>query len=330
MYIQLKFIHEPQPSERWQRFFHRVWPHYRAWYLSEGDDARPQRPECRAALALHMPELVPVYDRLCELAGGGDLEARFLSMWRPPAYMAGCSQAAWVRGNPTLVRNYDYDPRLFDGRLRFTEWYTAVIGMQDSAWGVLDGMNHDGLAVALAFGGRKVCGPGFGIPLVVRYVLETCTNTPDALKTLARLPVHMSYNVIVLDRAGRYGVAQLNPDRPARTVHSPVCTNHQQQVEWDEYAAFTQTLQRSELIEDMLRDENVDRAQLLDRFLKPPLYHQQYLRGFGTLYTAAYDLKQRSLKLLWPHEQVQVGFRDFQEQERKVVLLRPAGRFMAK
>jgi predicted choloylglycine hydrolase len=166
--------------------------------------------------------------------------------------------------------------------------------------------------------------------LVVRYVLETCTNTPDALKTLARLPVHMSYNVIVLDRAGRYGVAQLNPDRPARTVHSPVCTNHQQQVEWDEYAAFTQTLQRSELIEDMLRDENVDRAQLLDRFLKPPLYHQQYLRGFGTLYTAAYDLKQRSLKLLWPHEQVQVGFRDFQEQERKVVLLRPAGRFMAK
>ena len=116
MYITLKFIREPQPSERWQRFFLRVWPLYRAWWMGEGVDARPSREECRRALTVHMPELVPTYDRLCELAGGGDLEARFLSMWCPPPYMAGCSQAAWVRGNPTLVRNYDYDPRYFDGR----------------------------------------------------------------------------------------------------------------------------------------------------------------------------------------------------------------------
>lgn len=330
MYIQLKFIDEAQPTERWQRFFQRVWPLYRDWFLSEGPDARPDRAACRGALALHMPELLPVYDRLCELAGGGDLEARFLSMWRPPPYLAGCSQAAWVRGNPTLVRNYDYDPRYFDGRMRRSAWCKPVIAMQDSAWGALDGMNADGLAVALAFGGRKVSGIGFGIPLVVRYVLETCSTTAEAVKALCRLPVHMSYNVIALDRNGRYAVVHLNPDRPPHVVEKPVCTNHQQQVEWDEYAAFTQTLQRYDLIEDMLRDENVDRAQLLDRFLKPPLYHQQYLRGFGTLYTVAYDLKQRSVKLLWPHEQVQVSFRKFKEQEMKVVLLRPVGRYLAK
>ncbi|MBZ0204824.1 MAG: acyl-CoA--6-aminopenicillanic acid acyltransferase [Flavobacteriales bacterium] len=330
MYIHLKLIHEPQPSERWQRFFHRVWPLYLDWFVSEGHGARPGRAESRDALAVHMPELLPTYDSLCELAGGGDLEARFLSMWCPPPYMAGCSQAAWVRGNPTLVRNYDYDPRFFDGQMCFTEWLKPVISIQDSAWGSLDGMNADGLAVALAFGGRKVSGIGFGIPLVVRYILETCSTTEEAMAVVGRIPVHMSYNVIALDKNGHYAVAYLNPDRPAKIVHQPVCTNHQGQVEWDEYAAFTQTLERNDYLEELLRDENVDRAQLLKRFLKPPLYHQQYLRGFGTLYSVAYDLKRKRVRVFWPDRHIEVGFNSFEEQDLKVVLLRPAGRYMAK
>ncbi len=330
MYITLKLVHEPVPSERWQKFFTRVWPLYLDWFVSEGHGARAELPECRNALAVHMPELLPTYDSLCALAGGGDLESRFLSMWCPPPYLAGCSQAAWVRGNPTLVRNYDYDPRFFDGRMRYTEWLKPVISIQDSAWGALDGMNGDGLAVALAFGGRKVSGVGFGIPLVVRYVLETCSTTAEAVKALCRIPVHMSYNVIVLDRDGHYAVTYLNPDRPAVVKEEPVCTNHQGQVEWDEYAAFTQTLQRHDYIEELLRDENVDRGQLLKRFLKPPLYHQQYLRGFGTLYSVAYDLKRKTARVFWPDQHIEVAFKNFVEQELKVVLLKPAGRYMAK
>ncbi|MEO8732697.1 MAG: C45 family peptidase, partial [Flavobacteriales bacterium] len=312
------------------KFFTRVWPLYLDWFVSEGHGARAELPECRNALAVHMPELLPNYDSLCALAGGGDVESRFLSMWCPPPYLAGCSQAAWVRGNPTLVRNYDYDPRFFDGRMRYTEWLKPVISIQDSAWGALDGMNGDGLAVALAFGGRKVSGVGFGIPLVVRYVLETCSTTAEAVKALCRIPVHMSYNVIVLDRDGHYAVTYLNPDRPAVVKDEPVCTNHQGQVEWDEYAAFTQTLQRHDYIEELLRDENVDRAQLLKRFLKPPLYHQQYLRGFGTLYSVAYDLKRKTARVFWPDQHIEVSFKNFVEQELKVVLLKPAGRYMAK
>jgi len=330
MYINLKLVHEPLPSERWQKFFTRVWPLYRDWYISEGVEARQEREACRNALAVHMPELLPTYDHLCALAGGGDLESRFLSMWCPPPYMAGCSQAAWVRGNPTLVRNYDYDPRFFDGRMRYTEWLKPVISIQDSAWGALDGMNGDGLAVALAFGGRKVSGVGFGIPLVVRYVLETCSTTAEAIQALRRIPVHMSYNVIALDREGHYAVTYLSPDRPATVVEQPVCTNHQGQVEWDEYAAFTQTLQRHDYIEELLRDENVDRAQLLKRFLKPPLYHQQYLRGFGTLYSVAYDLKRKTARVFWPDQHIEVGFKNFEEQDLKIVLLKPVGRYMAK
>ena len=44
-----------------------------------------------------------------------------------------------------------------------------VIGMSDCLWGLLDGVNDDGLAVSLTFGGRTASGEGFAIPLVVRY-----------------------------------------------------------------------------------------------------------------------------------------------------------------
>lgn len=330
MFVQLKLIHEPRPGERWQRFWDRVWPLYRQFFLSEGIDARAGYTTSRNMLERHMPELMPSYERLCELSGGGDLEARFLSMWNPPPYMAGCSQAAWVRGNPTLIRNYDYDPRFFDGRMRYTEWLKPVIGIQDSAWGILDGMNGDGLAAALAFGGRKVSGEGFGIPLIVRYVLETCSTVAEAVTALQRIPCHMSYSVLLLDKAANYKVVYMNPDRPAFVVEHAVCTNHQGQVEWDEYAAFTHTVQRCEFLEEILRDENVDRAQLLKRFLRPPLYSQQYLRGFGTLYTAAYDLKRGTVKMVWPGKTIEVGFKNFEEQNVQVMLLRPVGRFMAK
>ena len=69
---------------------------------------------------------------------------------------------------------------------------------------------------------------------------------------------------------------------------------------------------------------------MIKHFLRPPLYSQQYLRGFGTLYTAAYDVGKGSLKIIWPEKQVEASFRKFEEQKVEVVLLRPVGRYLAK
>lgn len=330
MYVHLKLVHEPWPGDRWQRFFDRAWPLFRIWYVSEGEDARPDAITCRSVLELHMPELVPVYNSLCRLANNDDMAARFLSMWCPPPYMAGCSQVAWTRGDATLVRNYDFDPRFFDGRMRFTEYCKPVIGIQDSAWGLLDGMNADGLAVALAFGGRKINGIGFGIPLVIRYVLETCSNVEEACITLSRIPVHMGYNVTLVDKSGKYATVYMNPDRPAQVVYQSAATNHQHQVEWDEYAAFTHTIERKHVLEQCVADPKLTRAALIKRFLKPPLYSQQYLRGFGTLYTAVYDVVKGQVKIIWPDKQVGASFKKFEEQKVDVILLRPVGRYLAK
>ena len=42
--------------------------------------------------------LAEALGRLVELAGGGDLEARLLSFWHPPPYLAACSQGVRITG----------------------------------------------------------------------------------------------------------------------------------------------------------------------------------------------------------------------------------------
>ena len=113
-----------------------------------------------------------------------------------------------------LVRNYDYAPSRMEGIIWSTRLAERrVIGMSDCLWGLLDGMNDAGLAVSLTFGGRRVLGDGFGIPLVVRYLLETCDDVASARESLARLPYALAHNLTVVDARGR-GADRLPVARP--------------------------------------------------------------------------------------------------------------------
>ncbi len=137
-----------------------------------------------------MRELAPVHRALVRTAGGGDRAARFLSTWCPPAYLGGCSLAARAEGGTVrLVRNYDLSPDLNEGLLLRSAWTgRPVMGMVEFLWGLSDGVNADGLAVALAFGGRGDVAPGFGVTTILRHVLETCRSVDQALDVLARVP----------------------------------------------------------------------------------------------------------------------------------------------
>ncbi len=247
-----------------------------------------------------MPELVPTYEAVCELAGGGDLEARFLAMWAPPSYLSGCSQGVWLRDDPVLVRNYDYAPERLEGTILRTRWVRDVIGTSDCGWGLLDGINDAGLAVSLAFGGRTVVGSGFGVPLVVRYLLETCVTTDDARAVLARLPYHLAHTLTIVDAAGDVCTAFLSPDRGAELSTATVATNHQGGVEWAEHAAATHTMEREECLVHLLDREAITVEELVDAFLRPPLYGSGYERGMGTLYTCAYHVREGRVEYRWP------------------------------
>jgi predicted choloylglycine hydrolase len=301
--IKLTFnaIDETGPGRRWAELFQRLWPAYRQWWLSGGDEARPPYLECRNAIREHMPEMLELYDQLVELAGGSDQAARFLSLYSPPPYLSGCSQAVWPGTEPLLVRNYDYSPRAFDAVLLRTHWQgRRVLGMSDCLIGLLDGINDAGLAVSLTFGGRRAVGSGFGIPIVLRYILQTCTTVGEATAVLQRIPCHMAYNVTVLDSARQHKTVFVSPDRPATVTDAAVATNHQHEVEWSEHATATGSVEREAyLLERLLRHPEKEK-KFLAAFHRPPLYSLNFDRGFGTLYTAVYRPEARALELTWP------------------------------
>jgi predicted choloylglycine hydrolase len=318
--LTFEAIGELDPGPQWQALFEKHWPRYRAWFLHEGEAARTSYAASARALGEHMPELVPTYDRLCELAGGGDVEARFLAMWEPPSYLSGCSQAVLRAGAPVLARNYDYAPERLEGAILHTHWTRPVIGMSDCLWGLLDGVNDAGLAVSLAFGGRKVVGSGFGVPLVVRYLLETCDTTNEARATLRRLRYHLAHTLTIVDRSGDVVTAFLAPDRDVELSPAAAATNHQREVEWAEHAHATQSLERERELTRLLDSKDTRTDGFVSAFLRPPLYQRDYARGMGTLYTAAYSVAEGRADYFWPGIEWRQSLDRFQPGTRTIRL----------
>jgi len=319
--LEFEAVEELRPGAKWKARLDAMWPTYRAWYLREGDAARPDYPTCRGMLERHMPELMGTYERLVELAGGGDVAARLLSLYRPPGFVVGCSQGAWARdAAPVLVRNYDYPVSRLEGIVYHTAWTgRRVIGMSDCLWGLLDGINDAGLAVSLTFGGRRDVGDGFAIPLVVRYLLETCDTVGEARDALARIPVHAPQNLTLLDRSGEYVTAYVGPGRAPELHAIPATTNHQGRVEWPEYARAIRTVERERCVLALLDDPRMTRERFVASFLEEPLHNTDYVRGFGTVYTAAYYPAEGRAEYRWPGFTWHQSFERFEESEHTEV-----------
>lgn len=306
-------------GDRWAPLFHRLWPAYRAWYLKEGSEARPSYLDCRRALRTHMPELIPLWERSVELAGGGDLQARFLSLYCPPAYLSGCSQAVWTGDEALLVRNYDYSDKAFDAVVQRSEWGPRkVLGTSDCLIGLVDGVNDAGLAVSLTFGGRRVVGEGFGVPIILRYILETCDSAEQAGQVLSRIPTHMAYNVTALDADRKRVTVMMSPDRKPVVTNAAVATNHQARVEWVQHARATATVERERFLLNRLTLHPESQGKFISAFLRPPLYSLAYDRGFGTLYTAALWPGRGEMAYRWPEIEWRFAIDGFIEGQRTI------------
>lgn len=314
--FRFHWLQESTPGTTWSELFERTWASYSRWFLRDGDDERPDLAQCREQLDRHMPELLPIWEQLVELTGGNPQAARMLSLYRPTPYVSGCSQAVWSRGEPMLVRNYDYHPGACEGIFLHSAWSgTPTLVASDCLWGVLDGVNDHGLVVSLAFGGRREVGDGFGIPLILRYIMETCRTSVEAAAVLERVPSHMSYNVSILDTSGESIVAAVAPDRSTSIAHEDVATNHQRAVEWSKYDKFTRSAERERYLCDLLDDPDLSADSFARKFLRPPLYHTRYDRAFGTLYTAVYRPLERSVRYLWPVHSVEQSIDSFEPCE---------------
>ena len=161
--------------------------------------------------------------------------------------------------------------------------------MSDCAWGLLDGINEDGLAVSLSFGGRRDVGEGFGVPLIVAlraqdlqpHRCRRSTGEDPRAHELQRDPGRSRRRIC---------------DRPfwrpasAAIFAVPPPPNHQQRIEWQQHPCHLLGGAPSPPAADAA-GQRARRETLIGAFLRPPIYSTAFDRGFGTVYSA-----------YWPNE----------------------------
>jgi phage-related minor tail protein len=67
--IHFRAMSEDTPSHKWLARAQHFWPAYERWYGWGGLTRRPSYLACRRAMRTHMPELVPMYEKLTEMLG---------------------------------------------------------------------------------------------------------------------------------------------------------------------------------------------------------------------------------------------------------------------
>lgn len=291
-------------NDGFKPIFSEYWPAYRHWYQTKkaADINASALRYAEKQFHHHLPEIEPIYQQLRDIANDDPVAAQFLTGFQPPPYLVNCSQAVLIGDKPLLIRNYDLSPDLSENLVSQTHWLgRKVMGSNECLWGLNDGINQSGLVASLTFGGSQEVGVGFGVPFIMRYLLQICDNVREAIDVLKRVPSHMAYNITLLDRNADFATVMIAPNKEAIVTRARCITNHQGQVTWPEQAAFSRTQARKQHLDKLLaKDGSIDQPQLLDAFLTSPLRNTNYQQQFGTVYTAIYKPKEGTLSYHWP------------------------------
>jgi predicted choloylglycine hydrolase len=167
-----------------------------------------------------------------------------------------------------------------------------------------------------------VVGDGFGIPLLLRYALQLCNTTAEAVAVLCRVPCHMAYTVTVLDAHAHHATVFLSPDRAPSVTPALAATNHQGFVEWPQHALSTGSVARLSVVAAAAADPRTTADGFVKRFLDAPVWSNRHAASAGTLYAASYTPTRRTLTMLWPGTRWEQGIEGFDEGSRTVSLVR--------
>jgi len=173
---------------------------------------------CKAEYKKYYPELV---DEIQGIADGQRLPVEALESILFPMYSMRfenhCTCFAF-RNEDEIVfaRNSDFLVSIeklymnclyaLDGAYAFNGNTTAYVEMED-------GINEHGLAAGLCFVYPKINKPGFNAGMLVRYILEKCKTTDDAISALKDLPIASSQTITLADAGGDIAVIECNAEK---------------------------------------------------------------------------------------------------------------------
>ncbi|WP_273831702.1 C45 family autoproteolytic acyltransferase/hydolase [Guptibacillus sedimenti] len=222
----------------------------------------------------------------------------------------GCTALMTDQG---YVRNYDFGPDYYDGRLILrqpSECY-ATCGHSLLGIGLHDGMNEHGLTVGLHFVSTRLHQKGLMAGIIVRMVLDTCRTVEEAIILLKDLPHADEYNYSLTDASGKSSVVEIGPSgSEVRCKATLYCTNHFQKSNSPQ--ATESSIQRLTYLEN---HPIVKVEKWFDEFRNPfsPLFFRDYDNLFGTLHTVMMNPKERLFKtvIAGGEEVITIHFQDW-------------------
>lgn len=147
----------------------------------------------------------------------------------------GCTTFCFTHNGRVLMgRNNDLPPFLKKNSMSALykpENGNAFIGNTSSMINFEEGLNEDGLVVAMEFIMPTRIVPGINSVFLVRYLLEKCSSTRKAVAALNDLPVASACSIILADRSGEMAVVECEPGmqvvrKPIGAENFLVAANH--------------------------------------------------------------------------------------------------------
>lgn len=245
----------------------------------------------------------------CELEA---LQAVLLSMYAiPPS--CGCSCFAVSDGNHILLaRNSDFLTeleklntnvmyRFSNGSYHFTGNTTAFVEVED-------GVNEHGLAVGLTSVYPVTVRPGFNAGMLLRFFLEKCRTTEEAVHHIQHLPISSAQTITVADAKGTIALIECNSENTAilypskeqpfvcatNIFHSPIMRTLQDLNidNWQSQRRYNTLIQTLNNAKDKM---NIQLAKDLLAGKNGFLCQYNRTTGKDTVWSVIYDLKEKSI-----------------------------------
>ncbi|WP_181347805.1 C45 family peptidase [Thalassobacillus sp. CUG 92003] len=208
---------------------------------------------------------------------------------------SGCSI---LTGDGYFVRNYDYQPKTYEGRYVFfqpTDQGYATAGPSQRITGRMDGMNEKGLVLGYNFMHRKKPGDGFICCTIGRLILESCANVTEAVAMLKEIPHRHSFSYTVFDSSGKTFIVEASP-RDVAVRESNVCTNHFETLTRENRNHLTDSYQRMNAMQ--ARQNEISEAYDAFRLLNDTdqgVFSKKYKNWAGTIHTSAYFPREKKM-----------------------------------
>lgn len=146
-----------------------------------------------------------------------------------------CSCFAFSENGKTVLgKNSDFITRiekLCDSPYYNLDGAYSFIGNTTAWTEVEDGVNEHGLAAGLTFIYPVKIAAGLNAGMLVRYLLEKCKTTKEAIKALQKLPIASSQTITLADKSGEIAVVECNCEnvvvlKPQNNRNAVFTTNH--------------------------------------------------------------------------------------------------------